>query len=164
MNRTRPDICNHDELRNLRMNALVCLLTISFVYPVRNVGAQPIMRCFNEPRSVKTAVRRSTAVFSGEVLEIKSGGNFLVVRFRVERFWKGVTSEEVSVSSDSTVESPHYRVGEKYLVFAGLHEGKLFTGSCSRTRKLEYAQRDLDQLGEGRSPSAKSNGSGRTHY
>lgn len=105
---------------------------------------------------------RSTAVFSGEVLEIKSGGNFLAVRFQVERFWKGVTTEEVSVSSDSTVESPHYRVGEKYLVFVGLYEGKLFSGTCSRTRKLDYAQRDLDQLGEGRSASAKQNGSGRT--
>jgi hypothetical protein len=117
------------------------------------------MRCLNEPRSVKAAFKQSAAVFSGEVLEIESGGNFFEVRFGVDRSWKGVASEEVSVSTDATVESPHYRIGEKYLVFAGRQQGRLFTGICSRTKKLDYAQSDLDQLGEGQSQREKKNGS-----
>ncbi len=108
------------------------------------------MRCFIEPKSVKGALKKSTAVFSGEVLEITSGVNFLRARFRVERSWKGAEAEEVFVLTDSSIESPHYRVGEKYLVFAGISNNKLFTGSCSRTKRLEYAEGDLQQLGEGK--------------
>ena len=105
-----------------------------------------------EPKSVKDALKRSTAVFSGEVLETKSGVNFLQARFRIERSWKGVEADEVLVITDGSAESPHYRVGEKYLVFAGNREGKLFTGICSRTKKIEYAQGDLQQLGKGKGP------------
>lgn len=137
------------------MKVLVFLMAISFVYLLRNDRAQPAMRCLNEARSVKAAYRQSAAVFAGEVIEIKSGGNFLEARFRMDRSWKGVASQEVSVSTDASVESPHYRVGEKYLVFAGRQQGRLFTGNCSRTKKLEYAQSDLDQLGEGQSQREK---------
>ena len=111
------------------------------------------MRCLIEPKSIKGALKNSTAVFSGEVLEIRSGVNFLQARFRVERSWKGVEAEQVSVLTENTAESTHYRVGEKYLVFAGIRDGKLFTGNCSRTKRLEYAEEDLKQLGEGKSHS-----------
>ena len=131
------------------MTALVRVLAICLVCVLPCHATHPALRCLADLRSAKSALRQSAAVFLGEVLEIKSGGNFLEARFRVERFWKGVATEEVSVSVDSTTESPHYRVGEKYLVFAGLKERKLFTGTCSRTKKLEYAQGDLQQLGEG---------------
>jgi hypothetical protein len=75
----------------------------------------------------------------------------------VESSWKGVEAEEVSVftESESIAESPHYRVGQKYLVFAGMRDGKLFTGGCSRTKKVEYASGDLQQLGEGQKPKKK---------
>lgn len=134
------------------MKVLVCLLAISFINFLGTEPHRPAMRCIVETKSVKGALKQSTAVFSGEVLETKSGTNFLEARFRVDRFWKGISSEEVSVSTDATAESPHYRVGETYLVFAGLQQGKLFTGICSRTKKLEYAQSDLEQLGEGQRP------------
>lgn len=136
------------------MKRVACFLVLSF-YPLQNVAAHATPRCFTEPKSVKPALKQSKAVFLGEVLEIKTGGNYLQVRFRVERSWKGVSTEEISLSTDSTVESPHYRVGEKYLVFAALYEGRLFTGTCSRTKRLEYAKSDLDQLGEGRTHTAK---------
>ncbi len=108
------------------------------------------MRCPVEQKSVKAALKQSAAVFSGEVIVIKPGGNYLQARFRVERSWKGIEGEEISLLTDSTTESPHYRVGEKYLVFAGIRDGKLFTGNCSRTKRLEYAEADLQQLGEGK--------------
>jgi hypothetical protein len=40
-------------------------------------------------------------------------------------------------------------------VFAGIQEGKLFTGNCSRTKKIEYAQGDLQQLGKGKGQKKK---------
>lgn len=137
------------------MQTLVLFLLTSLSYLPPSYTASSTMRCLIEPKSVKVALKQSAAVFSGEVLEMKSGGNYLEARLRVEHSWKGVEAEEVSVLADSTTESPHYRVGQKYLVFAGIQEGKLFTGNCSRTKKLEYAQGDLQQLGEGKGQKKK---------
>jgi hypothetical protein len=106
------------------------------------------MRCLIPAKSVKVALKQSAAVFVGEVREVNSGGTYIEARFRVERSWKGVEGEAVSVLADRTAESPHYDVGQKYLVFAGVLEGKLFTGMCSRTKRVEYAQEDLQQLEE----------------
>jgi len=92
------------------------------------------------------------SILKGEVIEVKTGRHFMEVRFRVERSWKGVESEEVLVLADSTAESPHYRAGEKYLVFAGIQYGKLFTGNCSRTRRIADAPEELQQLGERKTP------------
>ena len=131
------------------MKTLIMFLLISLSCLSPGYEASSTMRCIIEPKSVKETVKKSTAVFLGEVLETKSGINFLQARFRVERSWKGVEADEVLVITDGSAESPHYRVGEKYLVFAGIRDGKLFTGMCSRTKKLEYAQGDLEQLGEG---------------
>jgi len=130
---------------------LFLLTSLTYVQPFH--GANATMRCLNGPKSIKVVFKNSTAVFSGEVVEIRSGVNFLQAQFRVEHSWKGVKAEQVSVFTENTAESPHYRVGEKYLVFAGIREGKLFTGNCSRTKRLEYADEDLKQLGEGKSHS-----------
>jgi len=130
---------------------LFLLTSLTYVQPFH--GANATMRCLNGPKSIKGVFKNSTAVFSGEVVEIRSGVNFLQAQFRVEHSWKGVKAEQVSVFTENTAESPHYRVGEKYLVFAGIREGKLFTGNCSRTKRLEYADEDLKQLGEGKSYS-----------
>ena len=132
------------------MKTVIMLLLVSLSGFSSGPEASSTTRCLIEPKSVKNVLKRSTAVFSGEVLETKSGVNFLEARFRVENSWKGVEADEVYVITDGSAESPHYRVGEKYLVFAGIREGKLFTGLCSRTKKLEYARGDLQQLGEGK--------------
>ena len=129
---------------------LFLLTCLTYIPPYHGANSR---RCLIEPKSPKGTLKNSNAVFSGEVLEIRSGVNFLEARFRVEHSWKGVEAEEVSVLTENTAESPHYRVGEKYLVFAGVRDGKLFTGSCSRTKRLQYAGEDLKQLGEGKNHS-----------
>jgi len=137
------------------MKVLLYCLAIFIACSLLSVESQPTARCPVESKSVKDTVQRSAAVFSGEVLAVQSSVNLLEARFQVEQSWKGVTTDEVSISTDGTAESPHYQAAEKYLVFAGLQQGKLFTGMCSRTKKLEYAQKDLDQLGEGQSHRTK---------
>jgi hypothetical protein len=132
------------------MKTLVLVWLISLASFGSTNSANPTMRCLIAAKSVKSALKQSAAVFSGEVIEVKNGRHFMEARFRVERSWKGVDAEEVLVLVDSTVESPHYRASEKYLVFAGIQYGKLFTGNCSRTRKIADAQEDLKQLGEGK--------------
>ena len=136
------------------MKTVVLFLLATLVYVQPSFKANSTMRCLVEPKSIKVALKNSTAVFSGEVLEIRSGVTFLEARFRIERSWKGVEEEQVSVLTENTAESTHYRVGEKYLVFAGIRNGKLFTGNCSRTKRVEDAEGDLKQLGEGRSKTA----------
>ena len=123
------------------MKAIIWLLLFSL--PGLSSSREPssTMRCLIQPKSVKSALAKSTAVFSGDVLEIRSGVNVLHARFRVERSWKGIEAEEVLVSTDGSAESPHYRVGEKYLVFAGIRNDKLFTGSCSRTTSRSSSTR-----------------------
>ena len=138
------------------MKILVLFLLASLAHLPLSHEANSAMRCFNHPKSVKVALKQSAAVFSGEVLELKNGSTYIEARFRVERSWKGVEAEEVTVLADRTTESPHYRVSEKYLVFAYTRDGELFTGNCSRTKKVEYAEEDLRQLGEGKARAVNS--------
>jgi len=105
-----------------------------------------------QPKSVEGTFRKSDAVFVGEVIEVKDAGGLKEARFRVEQSWKGVETEEVFVLATRTAESPRYQISERYLVFASLQNGKLLTGNCSRTKKVERAQEDLQQLGEGKKP------------
>ena len=132
------------------MKTLILCLLISLLCFSPSHEARSTMRCLIEPKSVKGTLKKSTAVFAGEVLEIWTNVNVRQARFRVERSWKGVEADEVLVLTDETAESPHYKVGEKYLVFAGMRDDKLFTGICSRTKRLEYAADDLQQLGKGK--------------
>lgn len=135
------------------MKRLTLLLGISLFCILPSQRATSTTRCFVEPQSVKGTLKKSVAVFSGEVLAVTSGPYFLQARFRVKRSWKGVDTEEVLVSTDGSAESPHYRVGEEWLVFAGSMNNGLFTGICSRTKRLEDAERDLQQLGERKPPT-----------
>ena len=114
--------------------------------------ANSAVRCMVQPKSVEGTFRKSDAVFVGEVIEVKDAGGLKEARFRVEQSWKGVETEEVFVLATRTAESPRYQISERYLVFASLQNGKLLTGNCSRTKKVERAQEDLQQLGEGKKP------------
>jgi hypothetical protein len=105
-----------------------------------------------QPKSVEDTFKKSAAVFVGEVVEVNDAGTLKEARLRVEQSWKGVETKEITVLATRTAESPRYKAGERYLVFASLQDGKLFTGNCSRTKKMEYAQEDLAQLGEGKKP------------
>ena len=153
---------------------------IVFVLAVLLVGLQcnvsGASRCF-QPRSVSDELKNSTAVFSGMAIaeeyrpvDIKrdgmlEGGEALVIRFAVERWWKGSGDAEV-VLDTSVIRHPGgitsfmdedftFRVGEKYLVYAFTSNGNLRTNGCRRTKKLEKAEEDLRDLGEGKLPVRK---------
>lgn len=133
------------------MRVLVAFLLVAVIYsPSSYKAGAAVVRCMNQPKSVEEAVKRSTAIFSGEVINVDASGTIIEARFRVEQSWKGLGDDEISVSASRTVESPRYQVGEKYLVYADKWQGKLFTGNCSRTKKIERATDDLQQLGAGK--------------
>ncbi len=112
--------------------------------------------------STEEEFRRSTAVFSGEVVEVGKlpmeqvgptdpGVPLLApVTFDVTGAWKGVTGDTVVVHGQGPGPSCglNFERGETYLVFAGARgrseEGPLETGLCSSTRQAsEETARNL---------------------
>lgn len=124
----------------------------------------------------------ATAIFSGKfiaaeyrkgiVSELRSLGEHstgekvdyevLVLKFQVARWWKGDPVSEVILITDQTRDpdgTEHFldcdypfEGGEHYLVYAYGAETKLGTSTCTRTRKLRKARKDLKILGKGRKP------------
>ncbi|MGB7068567.1 MAG: hypothetical protein WBD22_03675 [Pyrinomonadaceae bacterium] len=128
--------------------------------------------------SVKYATEHSTAVFAGKVIgfEYRKGiptesrrkvegrqieYETLVVKFRVERWWKDEGSEVFLITSytknsdgTTTISSCDYEFneGDTYLVYAYGKKGELRTSFCTRTKLLKKADEDLRILGEGKGP------------
>ena len=118
-------------------------------------------------RQVRMALNESRAVFSGKVLEVKEDPETLsvVVRLRVERFWKGSPPGEVHVVTGRGGGDCgyHFEVGESYLVYAHkTGEGGLGTNICQRTARLSDASKDLQALGRGSVVPRRSRGTGRS--
>jgi len=93
------------------------------------------------------------------------GGEILVLKFSVERWWKGSGEEEVFLHTGVSrwpggytrifTEGFNFIVGEKYLVYGFGAVDNLTTSVCERTTKLEKAGDDLKALEEGRLPEKK---------
>ncbi len=88
-----------------------------------------------------------------------------MIKFSVERWWKGSGEEEVLLHTGVSRfpggytriagEDFKFKVGEEYLVYAFGENESLATDQCARTTKLEKADEDLQALGEGRLPEKK---------
>lgn len=128
---------------------------------------------------VPQAFREARAVFVGEVIEIVEpqsddpkaplANRLYAIRFNVEKSWKGVTSQEISVLSDQgragCFSWGPFLKGKKYLVYA---ERRTPAGaptknlavlfSCNRTALLPNASEDLKTL---ETVSLKTRSSGR---
>jgi hypothetical protein len=108
------------------------------------------------------ALKESTAVFAGEVVEIdrpslpiKSSIDPVTVTFRTSESWKGPEGGMLKVRTPVSGVSCGYkfRSGESYLVYASeafIVEGEgLEVSSCSETKPLSEASADLEALGDG---------------
>jgi hypothetical protein len=103
--------------------------------------------------------RKAKAVFVGEVVgwheatreDLRQHSAPFVFRMRVDRYWKGVKTHEVTISAMGVLLPGccdiALKEGEKYLVYA---VGKSMSTGCSRTRHLEQAGEDLKALGPGK--------------
>ena len=134
---------------------ILILISISTVQPIRGCV------CEEEPtnitdRQLRKALSKelsvSTVVFSGQVIQ----ANRLEVKFKIERRWKGDLTDEVILLTgtkkinEQTYSSSscdyHFKLGEKYLVYAIGKMNELITHACSRTKLLEQAQREVKIL------------------
>jgi hypothetical protein len=112
-------------------------------------------------RRVLDEKRRSTAVFSGTVTKISLSRNaYLAVTLKVERTWKSVEDEQVTVFTPAGDHNCgfNFEVGQSYLVYASTaDDGELWTNHCTRTTRIGVgSDLDLKVLGKGRPPRKKS--------
>ena len=164
-------------------NKLMFLFVICLIFSATDVFA---CRCIISPDenindAVKNAVEHSTMVFTGKVIGFeyrkgirneymetleKDSGKHIeyetkIVKFQVERWWKGEATSEIFLQTLETKNSDgtgsnsscdyHFKEGESYLVYAFGKENALQTHACARTRPLT-ANKDLKILGEGKEP------------
>ncbi|MGG0174700.1 hypothetical protein [Gottfriedia acidiceleris] len=119
--------------------------------------------CVKE-QTVQKEFSQSKAVFSGEVIDIKttkfSNPNYKKVLFEVSKTWKGISSSQVIIKTgqghgDCGID---FIKGQNYLVYAraskmyGENSQSLTTTICDSTKEFSLAQKDLTILGEGKKP------------
>lgn len=138
-----------------------------------NISLNATVEC-NARLSVADEFKRVSAVFAGEAVAEEyrditfgkeAGAKVLVVKFKVEKWWKGGETEEVYLytsirkfpdgSTRKFGENFHFNKGESYLVYAYDFEDKLRTSQCRRTKTLAKAEEDMRELGEGSEPTKK---------
>lgn len=117
-----------------------------------------------KPGSAEEEMDRSSAVFSGEVIEMvetnqnmfmQSSADPIAVRFEVEEWWKGQAQSEVVVYTAKSSASCgfDFALNQEYLVYAQESDGSLQVSLCSKTAPLASAGNDLDELGVGEKPT-----------
>lgn len=150
-------------LRWCRAVGMTCLLLL---FSIGSAAQCEELACSClSPLALDEALVASDAVFIGtveglaEVLEPLAlsqdareptvGAPRRIVRLEVLGVWKGPRSEKAEIRTGlSTADCGFpFEVGETYLVFANDDEGRLSTGSCSRTAAIEAAIEDLLALG-----------------
>ena len=123
-----------------------------------------------QPKSPTEELKIAKAVFVGKVVEViepdlskttRGGRDNLIalmekssrrIKFKIERTWKGISLDEITVTTPPTSCRYDFKVGERYLVYAyGMRITNLGVSKCTRTRKLQEAVEDLKELGEGMS-------------
>jgi hypothetical protein len=143
----------------MRITVLVLFLAIfSFVFFLQTANA-----CSITVPPLRKEFRDSTDVFIGEVVEISDapqnykdkkerfiGG---IVKFKIEKRWKGVKASEVSLLSDIIDTTcgggvggnliDYFRKGEKYLIFAEKDYVHFYKSS-----KLEDSESEIRRLND----------------
>ncbi|MFD1927183.1 hypothetical protein ACFSFY_03790 [Sporosarcina siberiensis] len=134
---------------------LLLVLLVVYFKPIPAEACSCVM-----PPSADVALSEATAVFSGEVVEVKKNkkDNGKTVYFKVREVWKGIDSTTISVftGNDSASCGIDFAVGKEYLVYAHTldsnGESILSTTLCDRTAELANAAEDLTIIGEGQIP------------
>lgn len=137
------------------------LITIMFL----NYSPNTCFACdCARPDNVNEQLDRSTAVFSGEVIEIvdknknnsiQSSADPIAVLFKVDESWKGIDQSQVIIytARDGASCGYEFSLNNKYLVYAQETDGDLIVNICSRTTLLSSSDKDLEELGKGEKPT-----------
>lgn len=134
-------------------NLFRIVLLLTFV----GLSASAVYPCVCAIVKPEKKLRKAKAVFIGEVVEIgrneKPEWAAVAVKFKVERYWKGVKEEFITVVGAPATAGAcglPVKMGEKYLIYAfKMDEDQLSTDFCA-SRRLELAKDDLAFLGKGK--------------
>jgi hypothetical protein len=115
------------------------LNTLTFASLLIFLAAKSSFACSCIRSSVEEEFQNADAVFLGRVVSVgglwSSGG----AKFRVERSWKGVDVDEVTVHTVPNTCGFSFEEGEAYVIFGGRSpEGKLGTWACSNSTNVKY--------------------------
>ncbi|ASS76248.1 hypothetical protein CIG75_15725 [Tumebacillus algifaecis] len=106
-----------------------------------------------QPGPPQEALEKAGAVFSGKVTKVTKTREFINVEFEVNTAWKGVSDRTLTVLTSIGGEVScgfDFKTGKEYLVYASkMNSGALEASFCSRTRLLDSASSDLQELGSG---------------
>jgi hypothetical protein len=112
--------------------------------------------CLHLRGDPSTGFKVASAVFAGKVIEInqvaQSGSRIksriLAVKFRVEKSWKLIEKDVVTVltSDTSSMCGFTFKKGKRYLVYAHEHRNEFSTDICTRTNLFMEAKEDLEYL------------------
>ena len=116
------------------------------------------------PGSPSEELARSTAVFSGKVIDVVEvpidSGDFglfpmFEVTVKVSRVWKGPLRRTLVITTPMSSASCgyHFEEGQEYLIYVDEFEDRLTVFLCSRTQLLSAADEDLSVLGAGKVPN-----------
>jgi hypothetical protein len=123
-------------------------------------GANIAYAC--EPVIPKHPFRDAKIVFFGELVEATETNDRCsrVVKFKVERYWKGKTTEYVTLETPTTLCCGYgFRVGEKYLVFAYREKSSRLETSVGWVLAGDLAEERIKKLGKGKILESKNEAS-----
>lgn len=124
------------------------------------VSTQAVYPCTCAAIGQRRAFKKASAVFIGRVVEINpyqgepfEYGPFPIsqsVKLKVEKSWKGAEQPEIIVLSEKYFGwcgGFNFQAGDKYLLYAFSHDGKLVTHSvCTRSSPLSEATGQVKRL------------------
>ena len=123
------------------MKVLKALLYVPFLM-ILAAGSSFACSCIRS--SVEENFQGADAVFLGKVVEVGGYWDDWGARLKVEKSWKGVGVDEVTVYTVSNTCAFSFEEGETYVIFGGFSpEGKLGTTACSNSTNVKY-----DRAGE----------------
>ncbi len=137
------------------MKIWLTILTIFFSFLL---GITQVLACSCAPTlDPLTSKERATAVFVGQVTEIKSPKIFsgstdnLSITFNVSGSWKGPNFQTLKIHTpaSSAACGVNLELGKEYLVYAQGPEDFLQINLCDRLIEISDAYDDFNQLGEG---------------
>jgi hypothetical protein len=133
------------------------------------LNASPAKACSCLPTTPKESLERSSAVFSGRVIDVVEEpsqsnplssyyGPQIKAKFEVSKVWKGKTEKQlVVITNDSSASCGYFfEKGKEYLVYASSQATQLQTGLCSGTKQLSEAKEDLAVLGKAETPAVET--------
>lgn len=148
-----------------KLVAFALCLCLSFIVLMAAPNVSYACKCVEKP-SVEHALKSSSAVFSGKVIEIReekrNEGVVEKVLFEVNQTGKGPDESQIILESLQSSCSFTFRKGMEYIVYAKPHPSLkdktvLTTAVCDRTALLENAEEDLKLLDDGSQPNKKVN-------